>query len=140
MRATGQSVWTIITCGIAPVIGSLGAGVLSDAFGMRQMFGVICAILIAMTLLFAVLFSASTVLTSVKNVCWHRRMVCLRLSDGSSVYKGLLVTPERKLNPKEKLRPSDGVFLLTWTGLFTVHGMIPQREFSPLGWNYHVPV
>ena len=56
MRATGQSVWTIITCGIAPVIGSLGAGVLSDAFGMRQMFGVICAILIAMTLLFAVLF------------------------------------------------------------------------------------
>lgn len=56
MRATGQSVWTIITCGVAPVIGSLGAGALADAIGMRQMFGVICAMLTVITVLFAFLF------------------------------------------------------------------------------------
>ena len=48
-----------------------------------------------------------------------------------SVYKGLLVTPERKLNPK-KTPPIGRSFLLTWTGLFTVHGMIPQRNFHHL--------
>ena len=56
MRATGQSVWTIITCGIAPVIGSLLAGVLSDAVGMRQMYGVICAMMAVLSICFALLF------------------------------------------------------------------------------------
>ena len=56
MRATGQSVWTIITCGIAPVIGSLLAGVLSDAIGMRQMYGVICAMMAVLSICFALLF------------------------------------------------------------------------------------
>lgn len=56
MRATGQSIWTIITCGIAPVIGSLTSGFLSDLFGIRQTFGVIMGMLIIMSVVFAFLF------------------------------------------------------------------------------------
>lgn len=56
MRATGQSVWTIVTCGIAPVIGSLAAGWLADAVGMREMYGVICAMMAVLSVAFALLF------------------------------------------------------------------------------------
>lgn len=56
MRATGQSVWTIITCGIAPVIGSLAAGGLSDLIGMREMYVVICVTMALLSITFAVLF------------------------------------------------------------------------------------
>lgn len=56
MRATGQSVWTIVTCGIAPVIGSLAAGWLSDWIEIRYMFLVVTVMLAFFTVLFAVLF------------------------------------------------------------------------------------
>ena len=56
MRATGQSVWTIVTCGIAPVIGSLAAGWLSDWIEIRYMFLVVTVMLAFFAVLFAVLF------------------------------------------------------------------------------------
>ena len=56
MRATGQSVWTIITCGIAPVIGSLAAGWLADSIGIRSMFLTICFMMIGLSVLFFFLF------------------------------------------------------------------------------------
>ena len=56
MRATGQSVWTIITCGIAPVIGSLLAGGLADWMGIREMFLVVCMMMAVLSAVFALLF------------------------------------------------------------------------------------
>ena len=56
MRATGQSVWTIVTCGIAPVIGSLAAGWISDWIGIRAMLLVVMGMIAVFTAFFAVLF------------------------------------------------------------------------------------
>ena len=56
MRATGQSLWTIVTCGIAPVIGSLAAGWLSDWIDIRYMFLVVLFMVAFFAVLFVVLF------------------------------------------------------------------------------------
>ncbi len=56
MRATGQSFWTIITSGIAPVIGSLTAGWFADWIGIRGMFLIVCITMTILSVVFAFLF------------------------------------------------------------------------------------
>ena len=56
MRATGQSFWTIVTCGIAPVIGSLAAGALADMFDIRVMFTIVCCMMAVLSVVFVLLF------------------------------------------------------------------------------------
>ncbi|MDR0469147.1 MAG: MFS transporter [Peptococcaceae bacterium] len=56
MRASGQAACSIMIAGVAPMIGAALGGVIAEAFGMRNMFGVASCFLAAVGVLFFFLF------------------------------------------------------------------------------------
>jgi len=56
MRATGQAVWSIMAFGIGPMLGSILGGAVVGNVGMRNLFGLMSAMILATTVVFFFLF------------------------------------------------------------------------------------
>jgi MFS family permease len=56
MRATGQSLWCIMTLGLGPILGALISGLVVRNFGLRNLFLAVAILEVLVVAVFAVLF------------------------------------------------------------------------------------